>query len=92
MAFTWNQSITGAITSASINELKTNIDWVDTNKTVCSTHNSGYKSSVYTTNNSDDNSYVEYSEYTADDDSYYSGADTSQYSQDDSYYYAGDVT
>lgn len=56
MAFTWNQSITGAITTASINELKEKIDIVKDTIVVCGTHyiskdavvNTGQNSTVFT--------------------------------------------
>lgn len=47
MAFTWVQPLT-LLTTASINELKTNIDYVMDNKTVCSTHNISFDTTVYT--------------------------------------------
>lgn len=56
MAFTWNQSITGAITSASIDELKEKIDSVKDTMVICATHyiskdaavNTGQNTTVYT--------------------------------------------
>lgn len=46
MAFSWTKSITGSITADSINELKTCIDSVDTNKNICSTNNTNYNASL----------------------------------------------